>query len=60
MLAQVISETQKMDSREIVLEVDSENARAFHLYTTSGFTVRTQYDYYEAQTADYIFAGKTR
>ena len=54
MLAQIISELQKKYSREIVLEVDSENARAFHLYTTAGFEVRTQYDYYEARTVDYI------
>lgn len=54
MLAKIISVLQKTYSREIVLEVDSENARAFHLYTTAGFEVRTQYDYYEARTAAYI------
>jgi ribosomal protein S18 acetylase RimI-like enzyme len=59
MLAQLIGELQKTYGREIVLEVDSENARAFHLYTTSGFEVRTQYDYYEARTAGYITEGQT-
>ncbi len=54
MLAKIICELQKSYDRDIVLEVDSENARAFHLYTTSGFEVRTQYDYYEARTEEYI------
>lgn len=53
MLQKIIAELQKSYDRGIVLEVDSENARASHLYTTSGFEVRTQYDYYEARTADY-------
>lgn len=54
MLAQIVREMQQTDSREIVLEVDSENMGAFHLYTSSGFKVRAQYDYYEGRTADYI------
>ena len=34
------------EGRDIEIEVDSENERAFHLYKTSGFTVISQYDYY--------------
>lgn len=54
MVAQIVAELQKED-REIEIEVDSENARAFHLYQTSGFKVISQYDYYDARTKD--FAG---
>jgi ribosomal protein S18 acetylase RimI-like enzyme len=35
---------------EILLEVDSDNSRAYALYTTSGFGVRTQIDYYPRRT----------
>ena len=31
---------------EITLEVDSENAAAYHLYITSGFRIKTQFDYH--------------
>lgn len=33
------------ENREITLEVSSTNAPAYHLYLTSGFRVKTQFDY---------------
>ena len=39
-------------SYEILLEVVSDNYSAYMLYTTSGFRVRTQYDYYPRSTED--------
>jgi mycothiol synthase len=38
--------------KEITLEVDSTNPVAFHLYTTNGFAVTAQFDYYRASPAD--------
>ncbi len=54
MLEQVISLLRSESDRVIELEVDSENARAFQLYITSGFEVRSQYDYYEVGAAEFI------
>lgn len=34
------------EKAEIILEVSSTNAAAFHLYTTIGFSIKAQYDYY--------------
>jgi len=45
MIGHIVSALQP-EGRDIEIEVDSENARAFHLYKTSGFTVISQYDYY--------------
>ena len=52
MLSCIVDELQRSYNRPIVMEVDSENARAFHMYITSGFEVQVQYDYYEAQLSD--------
>ncbi len=38
--------------KDILLEVDSNNKSAFTLYTSSGFGIRTQFDYYEARLDD--------
>ncbi len=46
-------------SDEILLEVDSENNSAYMLYTTSGFRVRTQYDYYPCSTEDVCEASSS-
>ncbi|MEL7603792.1 MAG: N-acetyltransferase [Bacillota bacterium] len=54
MVAQIVAELLS-ENRGIEIEVDSENARAFHLYQTSGFDVISQYDYYAARTKN--FAG---
>ena len=43
----------------ITLEVDRSNARAFNLYTSSGFTIETQYDYYAAETETLMKAAKS-
>ena len=39
----------RQSQKDILLEVDSTNKRAFTLYTSSGFSIRTQFDYYEAK-----------
>ena len=39
-------------SGEITLEVDSNNKRAYDLYTQNGFSIMAQYDYYKGKTAD--------
>lgn len=39
-------------SDEILLEVDSKNNSAYLLYTSSGFSIRTQYDYYARSIND--------
>jgi ribosomal protein S18 acetylase RimI-like enzyme len=36
-----------MGYQEVVIDVDSENASAYHLYRKAGFAVQTQFDYYE-------------
>ena len=35
------------ECENIILEVGSENRRAFSLYQSAGFQIETQYDYYE-------------
>ncbi len=40
--------------KEITLEVDSTNERAFSLYTSSGFSTRTQYDYYRCKLQELV------
>jgi len=45
-LETVIQDLQKKGYPRIMLDVDIENARALHLYRSSGFTIRTTYDYY--------------
>lgn len=47
MLGEIIRLLKSRYKQDIVLEVDSVNKRAVSLYRTSGFTVKTQYDYYE-------------
>ena len=50
LLAELITQLTQNYQDDIMLEVDSENAAAYALYTTSGFLVKTQYDYYERTT----------
>lgn len=46
MLEEVIQILHEQGYQKIMLDVDIENARAVHLYTSCGFTIRTTYDYY--------------
>lgn len=46
MLNRVIEKLLNMDIKNITLEVNSINNRAYNLYTNNGFKVKTQYDYY--------------
>lgn len=43
----LLSEISKYECDNIILEVGSENQKAFSLYQSAGFRVKTQYDYYE-------------
>jgi len=47
-----VIDTLRPYGKEITLEVDSNNPRAYHLYTTSGFFIRTQFDYYLCRLCD--------
>ncbi len=49
----VIESVRSFD-RDIHLEVDSNNQRAFHLYKTSGFSIQTQFDYYQSDLKELI------
>lgn len=42
----VLQQTMEQSEKPITLEVDSTNDTAFRLYRTSGFGIKTQYDYY--------------
>jgi ribosomal protein S18 acetylase RimI-like enzyme len=42
----------KNKKQDILLEVDSTNRLAFTLYVSSGFAIRTQFDYYECNLED--------
>ncbi len=46
-LQQVMNMIHKKGIKSVTLHVGSENTRAYSLYTSVGFTVQTQYDYYE-------------
>lgn len=46
MLNRVIEKLLNMDIKNITLEVSSINNRAYNLYKSNGFKVKTQYDYY--------------
>ncbi len=46
-LKQVMSMIRNKGIKSITLHVGSDNKRAFSLYTSVGFTIQTQYDYYE-------------
>lgn len=46
LLNSVLRSVRRTQPGEVTLEVDSTNRRAFRLYTTGGFTVKAQYDYY--------------
>jgi GNAT superfamily N-acetyltransferase len=46
MLNLLIEKLLSMDINDILLEVDSENNRAYNLYIKNGFHIRTQFDYY--------------
>ncbi len=48
----------KDQQKEILLEVDSSNKSAFTLYTSSGFAIRTQLDYYQAGLDDIAAQAK--
>jgi ribosomal protein S18 acetylase RimI-like enzyme len=45
-LQTVIQDLHEKGYPRIMLDVNVENARALHLYRSSGFTIRTTYDYY--------------
>jgi ribosomal protein S18 acetylase RimI-like enzyme len=47
LLKQVLGLIQSKNYNTVKLHVSSENKRAFKLYTSEGFTIQTQYDYYE-------------
>lgn len=47
MLGELVRLLKSRYKQDIVLEVDCANSRAISLYRTSGFAVKTQYDYYE-------------
>jgi len=53
MVLHIVAELQS-ENRDIEIEVDSENMRAFHLYKTSGFEVISQYDYYETHPKYFV------
>lgn len=42
----VLQQAMEQSEKPITLEVDSKNERAFRLYCTGGFQVKTQYDYH--------------
>ncbi len=46
MLSALLRELCEKETRKITLEVNSENAAAYHLYKAIGFSVETQFDYY--------------
>jgi len=46
MLNLLLEKLLSMDINNIILEVDSENNRAYNLYTKNGFKIKTQFDYY--------------
>jgi ribosomal protein S18 acetylase RimI-like enzyme len=46
LLYQILDRLTPTEDETIILEVDSSNQPAYHLYTTSGFTVQSQADYY--------------
>ncbi len=45
----LLSELSSCECENIILEVGSENKKAFSLYQSAGFQIKTQYDYYELQ-----------
>lgn len=45
----LLSELSRCECENIILEVGSENKKAFSLYQSAGFQIKTQYDYYELQ-----------
>lgn len=45
MLGLLLTDLAARESREITLSVNSTNAAAYHLYLTTGFQVKTQFDY---------------
>ncbi len=48
LLKQVMNMLRNKGTEVITLHVGSENARAYSLYTSVGFKIQTQYDYYES------------
>lgn len=46
LLYQIISDLLKKNHKNITLEVNSNNERAFNLYRSSGFEIKTAFDYY--------------
>lgn len=46
MLESLINKLMTEGHKSITLEVNSENIRAYNLYTSCGFKIRTQFDYY--------------
>lgn len=48
----VLQQTMEQSEKPITLEVDSTNGTAFRLYRTSGFGIKTQYDYYALPLSD--------
>lgn len=43
----ILKKIREISTKNIILEVGSENQRAFTLYKNAGFQIKTQYDYYE-------------
>lgn len=51
MLEETIRIVQAEGTQNLMLDVDTSNERALHLYQSVGFTVRTTYDYYNYEVA---------
>jgi len=45
-LRKIIEKASTMDIKDIYLEVNSENHKAYNLYINNGFKIKTQLDYY--------------
>lgn len=50
MLQSLLNQLLTEDHKSINLEVNSENSRAYNLYISSGFKIKTQFDYYRINT----------
>ncbi|MDV3428907.1 MAG: GNAT family N-acetyltransferase [Bacillota bacterium] len=52
MLESLINQLMTEENKSITLEVNSQNNRAYNLYISSGFKIRTQFDYYRMNIMD--------
>lgn len=54
LVALLLREAYADDVQDILIEVDSTNARAYHLYLSCGFFAEATYDYYRAPIAQFL------